>query len=124
MSIQDLIRGLVLVLLVSAAQPAMAQDSPAAPAKQSPGTQNALDILSRATQFIESVSAFSTSGNFGGDLVSNEGQIVEHGSAFAVVFSRPDKLYMKLESRGGYETSMFLDGEIISVEARFNGRLV
>jgi len=121
---RDLIYGVMLVFLVTVTHHVEGQDSLPEPSAESTYTYNALKILSGSTQFIEAAAAFSTKGNFGGDLILGNGQIVEHGSSFTVVFSRPSKLYMQLNSREGYEAKIFFDGEMITVAAFYDGRHV
>jgi hypothetical protein len=119
---RDLICGVMLVLLVAATHHVEGRENSPESAVDSILTDSALKILSESTQFIEAAAAFSTKGNFGGDLILENGQIVEHGSSFTVVFSRPAKLYMHLNSRDGNEATMFFDGETITVASIYDGR--
>jgi len=121
---RDLFCGVMLILLLAATHHVEGQDNFPVPAVDSTYTDNALKTLSRSTQFIEAAAAFSVKGSFGGDLILENGQIVEHGSNFTIVFSRPAKLYMQLISRGGYQTTMFFDGETVTVDAIYDGRHV
>ena len=121
---RDLICGVMLVLLITVTHHVEGQDNSSKQVAESTQTDNALNILSGSTQFIEATAAFSTKGNFGGDLILENGQIVEHGSSFTVLFSRPSKLYMQLNSREGYEATIFFDGETITVAAKYDGRQV
>lgn len=120
----DLICGVMLILLVAATHHVEGQESSPEPAVDSTHTDNALKILSGSTQFIEAAAAFSAKGDFGGDLILENGQIVEHGSTFTVVYRRPSKLYMQLNSREGYEAKIFFDGETITVATIYDGRHV
>jgi hypothetical protein len=121
MNKRSLICGVMLVLLMAATHHVVGQDSSPEPAVDSTQTDNALKVLSRSTKFIEAAAAFSAKGSFGGDLILENGQIVEHGSTFTIVFSRPAKLYMQLISRTGYETTIFLDGETVTFDAIYDG---
>jgi hypothetical protein len=121
---RDLVHGVMLVLLIGVPHHVEGQDNSPEPAVNSTHTDNALKIFSGSTQFIETAAAFSTRGNFGGDLILENGQIAEHGSTFTVVFSRPSKLYMQLNSREGYEAKIFFDGETITVAAVYDGQHV
>jgi hypothetical protein len=121
---RDLIGGVIIVLLVAATHHVEGWGNSPESAADSTPTDNALKILSVSTQFIEAAAAFSAKGTFGGDLILGNGQIVEHGSSFTVVFSRPSKLYMQLNSREGYEATIFFDGETITVAAIYDGRHV
>lgn len=87
-------------------------------------TDNALKILSRSTRFIESAQTFQARGNFGADLILENGQIVESGLAFTVIFNRPDNLYFKLDSWDGDEVTLFIDGDTITVASDYDGRQV
>ena len=120
----DLICGVMLVLLLAATHHVEGQDNSLEPAVDSKHTDNTLKILSGMTQFIEATPAFSARGNFGGDLILENGQLVEHGSTFTVIFSRPAKLYMRLNSRDGYEATMFFDGETITVVSAYDGHTI
>ena len=124
MNKRDLICGAMLVLLLAATPHVEGQDTPPEPTVNSAHTDNALKIFSGSTEFIEAAAAFSTKGDFGGDLILENDQIVEHGSTFTVVFSRPSKLYMQLNSREGYEAKIFFDGKTITVAAIYDGRHV
>jgi len=87
-------------------------------------TDNALKILSRSTRFVESAQTFRARGNFGADLILENGQIVESGLAFTVIFNRPDNLYLELDSWDGDEVTLFIDGETITVASDYDGRQV
>jgi len=119
---RNFIFGMVLSFCVVATHPAESKDNPPELAGESILTDSALKVLSESTRFIEAAAAFSTKGSFGGDLILENGQIVEHGSTFTVVFSRPAKLYMHLNSRDGNEATMFFDGETITVASIYDGR--
>jgi len=112
----------MLVLLVAATHHVEGRDKSPEPAVDSIQSDNSLKILSRSSQFIEAAAAFSAKGNFGGDLILENGQIVEHGSNFTLVFSRPAKLYLQLNSRDGYEATMFFDGETITLASTHDGQ--
>lgn len=119
---RDLICGVMSVLLLAATHHAEARDNSLGPAVDSKQTADALKIFSRSTQFIEATKAFSTRGNFAGELILENGQLVEHGSTFTAVFSRPAKLYLRMNSWDGNEATMFFDGETITVTSIFDGR--
>ena len=119
---RDLICGVMSVLLLAATHPAEARDDSPEPAIDSTHTNNALKILSRSTQFIEAAKAFSANGNFAGELILGNGQLIEYGSAFTFIFSRPAKLYMRLNPWEGNEATMFFDGETITVASIHDGR--
>jgi len=122
MNKRDLICGVMSVLLLAATHHAEAGDSSPEPAIDSTHTNNALKILSRSTRFIEAAKAFSANGNFAGELILENGQLIEYGSAFTFIFSRPAKLYMRLNPWDGNEATMFFDGETITVASIHDGR--
>ena len=117
----DLICGVMLVLLVAATQPVEGQDNSPKPAVDSKPTDQAMKILSGMTQFIEATPAFSVKGNAGGELMMNNGQLVEYGTTFTATFLRPAKFYLSLGSRDGSEATMVFDGETITVASSVNG---
>jgi hypothetical protein len=112
---RSLICSVMLVLLVAATHQVEGRDQPSEPAVDTAHSDNALKTLSGATQFIEAAAAFSAKGNFGGDLILDNGQIVEHASSFTLVFSRPAKLYLQINTREGYQATMLFDGETITL---------
>jgi hypothetical protein len=120
---RDLICG-VMFFLVAATHHVEGQDNSPEPAVNSTHTDNALKILSGSTQFIEAAASFLAKGNFGGDLILEDGQIVEQGSSFTLVFSRPSKLYLQMNSREGYQATMIFDGETITLAAIHDGQQV
>jgi hypothetical protein len=121
---RSLICSVMLVLLVAATHQVEGRDQPPEPAVGTTHSDNALKILAGSTQLIEAATAFSAKGDFGGDLILENGQIVEHGSSFTLVFSRPAKLYLQMNSREGYQATMLFDGETITLAAIHDGRHV
>jgi hypothetical protein len=113
---------LLLVFLVTATHQVEGWDNFPEPAVDSKQTDDALKILSRSTRFIEAAKAFSANGNYAGELILENGQLVEYGSTFTFIFSRPAKLYMRLNAWDGNEATMFFDGETITVAAIHDGR--
>jgi hypothetical protein len=117
----DLICGAMLVILLAATHPVEGQDNSPEPAVDSKPTDNVLKTLSGSTQFIEATPAFSVKGNAGGELMMNNGQLIEYGTTFTATFLRPAKLYLSLSSRDGSEGTMVFDGETITVASSVNG---
>lgn len=119
---RSLICGVMLVLLVAATHHVEGRDGSPELAGESILTDSALKILSRSTRFIEAAKAFSANGIFAGELILGNGQLVEYGSTFTFIFSRPEKLYMRLNPWDGSEATMFFDGETITVASTHDGR--
>jgi len=104
--------------------PTGSQDRSPEPTAESKNTENVLKILSRSTRFIEATPAFVIKGNTGGELILENGQLVEYGTSFTAIFKRPSQLRLLLNSRDGSETTMIFDGEIITVVSNFEGQHV
>jgi hypothetical protein len=117
----DLICGVLLISLVVATNHVAGQDDSPEPAVDSKHSANALKILSGSTQFIEAAPAFSATGDAGGELIMENGQLVEYGTTFTVKFVRPEKLYLRLNSRDGSRTTIVFDGETITAASSING---
>jgi len=115
MKMRNLICGAMSVLFVAATNHVDGQDYSPEPTVDSKHTNSALKVMSDSTRFIEAATVLSARGDFGGELILENGQLVEHGSTFTFIFSRPAKLYLKLNSRDGSETKMFFDGKTITV---------
>lgn len=113
---------MMLALSLTATHLVMGQDHSPEPAAISNQTENALNILSDSTHFIESAVAFSARGQAGGELLMKNGQLVEHGTSFNVLFDRPLKLRLKLNSRDGTEATMIFDGERITAASYVEGK--
>jgi hypothetical protein len=118
----NFICGAMLFLSVAATHPVEGRDNSLEPATESKQTDNALKILSRATQFIEAAPAFSAKGNAGGEILLNNGQLVEYGTTFTTTFVRPSKLYLRLSSRDGSEATLVFDGEMITAASSIDGQ--
>ena len=116
----DLICGVMMVLLVAATHTVEGQDNSPEPAVDLKPTDKSLKILSGMTQFIESTPAFSVKGNAGGELMMNNGQLIEYGTNVTATFLRPAKLYLRLNSRDGSKTTMVFDGETITAATSIN----
>jgi hypothetical protein len=118
----NFICGVMLALSVAATHPVEGRDSSPEAAVKSKQTDNALKIFSRSTQFIEAAPAFSASGHAGGELLMENGQLIEHGTSFTVTFVRPAKLYLKLNSRDGSGATMVFDGETVTAASSIDNR--
>ena len=119
---RELICGFMLILLVTVTHHVEGRDNSPEQAAGSKQTDNALKILSRSSRFIEAAKAFSANGNYAGELILENGQLVEYGSSFTFIFSRPEKLYMRLNLWDGSEATMFFDGETITVASIHDDR--
>ena len=115
---------MTMALFFSATLNAGSGDDSLEPAADTKPTDYALKILSGSTQFIEAAPAFSATGAAGGELIMENGQLVEYGTNFTVKFVRPAKLYLRLNSRDGSKTTMVFDGETITAASSINGEHV
>lgn len=119
---RNLICGAMLVLSLAATHHVVGQDSSPVSTAESKTTEHALQILSGSTQFIEAAPAFSVRGNSAGELMMDNGQLVEYGTNFTAIFVRPAKLYLQFNSRDGSEAMMIFDGETITAASNVDGQ--
>jgi hypothetical protein len=124
MNRRSLICGVMLVLSLAATHPVASQNNSLEPTAESKIPENVLKILSGSTRFIETAPVFMVKGKSGGELLLNNGQLVEYGTTFTAIFKRPSQLNLQLSTRGGSRTTMIFDGETITVASVSQGKLL
>jgi hypothetical protein len=124
MNRRNLICAVMLVLSLVATHHVQSQENSPKPTTESKNSENALEILSQSTRFIDAASAFMIKGKSGGELLLDTGQLVEYGTTFTAIFKRPSQLRLQLNSRRGHKTTMIFDGEMITVASIFEGQQI
>ncbi len=94
---------------------AQGTDTAAATTDESAHAKDALDILTRMTDFISSEPAFPLVSDTGHELMHKNGQLIEFGSRLTLTFQRPSQAIGRFDSRDGDSSTTVLDGEAIWV---------
>lgn len=77
--------------------------------------KDALDILTRMTDFISGEPAFSLVSDTGHEVMHKNGQLIEFGSRLTLTIQRPSQAIGRFDSRDGDSSTTVLDGEAIWV---------
>ena len=94
---------------------AQATDTAAATTDESALAKDALDILTRMTDFISGEPAFSLVSDTGHEVMQKNGQLIEFGSRLTLTIQRPSQAIGRFDSRDGDISTTVLDGEAIWV---------
>ncbi len=81
--------------------------------------KDASDILTRMTDFISGLPAYSLVSDTGHEVVQRNGQLLEFGTRLTLAIQRPSHAIGRFDSRNGDSSITVLDGEAISV---FSGK--
>ena len=114
----------MLVLSLAATHHVEGQNNPHEPIAESINSENALEILSGSSRFIDAAPAFMIKGKSGGELLLDTGQLVKYGTTFSAIFKQPSQLKLLMTSRGGLKTTMIFDGEMITLASTSQGQQI
>ena len=78
-------------------------------------SREALEILTRATDFISTALAFTVIGDAGNEELQEDGQLLEFGTHVTLAIQRPSQANMQFNLRSGANATLILDSEAISV---------
>lgn len=116
------INGMICVLLIFSTPVVEGQGNSPGSAIEPNLAGEAMEILKGSTRFIEATEAFSVSGHAAGELMMEDGQLVEYGTAFKITFVRPAKLHLYMNARDGINTRLIFDGKTITVAVNTDGQ--
>jgi hypothetical protein len=72
--------------------------------------------LKRSSDFLAAQKSFRLDSHLGFDVVQSNGQKLEFGGLRKITVRRPDRVKVEAESRDGTTTTLFFDGEVISID--------
>lgn len=124
MSKRNFINGMIWALLIFSTPVVGSQGDSPGSAIEPDLAADAMEILKDSARFIEATEAFSVSGQTAGELMMENGQLVEYGTAFKLIFVRPEKLNLSMSSRDGIDTRLIFDGKTITVAVYNDGQHV
>ena len=119
---RDFINGMIWVLLIFSTPIVESQGNSPGPAIEPNLAGDAMEILNGSTRFIEATEAFSVSGHAAGELIMENGQLIEYGTAFKFIFVRPGKLNLSMSSRDEIDTRLIFDGKTITIAIYTDGQ--
>jgi hypothetical protein len=78
-------------------------------------SREALEVLTRMTDFISAAPVFTMIGDGGNEELQHDGQLLEFGAHITLAAQRPSQANLRIDTRDGANATLILDGETISL---------